>query len=247
MSIIDKLFGHQEDPQRQPSQAPTGQPGSAQATPAAPLSADEQALARYRYMLQTAPPETIEQAHREAFEKLTPEQRRMVLQQLSTAVPEHERAAGDDPQSLARMATRAEVRQPGTMERLFGTGAAPGMGMGMGGGGGLGGMMGGSFLSSIAGGFVGSMIAQHFFNNTGMGQSFLGSGMAPSGFGGHDAKSSGDGADDDDKDDKSSDDDSTEDGQDDSADDDSATDDSDDGSDVDDSDSGDSGGDDQFA
>ena len=31
------------------------------------LSEDEQALARYRYMLKTAPPETIEQAHIEAF------------------------------------------------------------------------------------------------------------------------------------------------------------------------------------
>ena len=30
-------------------------------------SEDEQALARYRYMLKTAPPETIEQAHVEAF------------------------------------------------------------------------------------------------------------------------------------------------------------------------------------
>jgi hypothetical protein len=28
---------------------------------------DEQAIARYRYMLKTAPPETIEQAHAEAF------------------------------------------------------------------------------------------------------------------------------------------------------------------------------------
>ena len=37
---------------------------------------DEQALARYRYMLATAPPEEIERAHEEAFASLTPEQRR---------------------------------------------------------------------------------------------------------------------------------------------------------------------------
>ena len=43
-------------------------------------SEDEQALARYRYMLKTAPPEAIEQAHAEAFEKLTPQQRRMLLE-----------------------------------------------------------------------------------------------------------------------------------------------------------------------
>jgi hypothetical protein len=127
---------------------------------------DEQAIARYRYMLKTAPPETIEQAHAEAFAQLTPEQRQMVLQELSKNLPEHERRAaqyGDDPQSLARMATRAEMRQPGTMERTFG--GMGGGGYGMGGGIGLGGLMAGSFLSSFAGMMLGSMIAQSFFNN----------------------------------------------------------------------------------
>lgn len=240
MSIIDKLFGHQEEPQRP----------AAPAQPAAPppMSADEQALARYRYMLQTAPPETIEQAHAEAFAKLTPEQRRMVLQQLSANAPEHERAAAtDDPQSLARMATRAEVRQPGTMERLFGGAAAPGMGGAMGGG--LGGMMGG-ILPSLAAGFVGSMIAQHFFNNTSMGQGFFGGGMGQGFMGGgqdnlHATPDAGNK--DDDSDDQSDKDDSDDsDDQDDSAD---SQDEGDTGPDSADSDfdSGDSGGDDQFA
>src|SRR5436853_5945892 len=78
---------------------------------------DEQAIARYRYMLKTAPPETIEQAHAEAFVALTPEQRRKVLQRLSDEIPEAERAAvaGDTPGSLARLATRAEIRQPGAI------------------------------------------------------------------------------------------------------------------------------------
>ena len=74
---------------------------------------DEQAIARYRYMLQTAPPETIEQAHEEAFGKLTPEQRRMVLDQLRATLPEHERqtaaANQDDPRSLAATRTAAAV------------------------------------------------------------------------------------------------------------------------------------------
>lgn len=119
---------------------------------------DEQAVARYRYMLQTAPPETIEQAHEEAFAKLTSEQRRIVLGQLRATLPEHEQAAGArsqaDPKTLAQMATRAELRQPGILQRTFG-----GMG-GMG----IGGLMAGSLLSSIAGGFIGSMIAQQFFD-----------------------------------------------------------------------------------
>src|SRR5262245_58848754 len=87
-----------------------------------PQLTDEQAIERYRYMLRTAPPASIEEAHEEAFRRLTPEQRRLALQQLATAAtPEERRAASDDPKSLARLATRAEIRQPGVMERLFGS------------------------------------------------------------------------------------------------------------------------------
>jgi len=124
-------------------------------------SGDEQALARYRYMLKTAPPETIEQAHVEAFARLTPEQRRMLLEQLRAEMPEAERAyAADNPQSLARLATRAEVREPGTMERAWNRmGTMPGAGMG------LGGMFAGSLLASMAGSVLGTMMAQQFFTH----------------------------------------------------------------------------------
>ena len=82
MGILDRLFGRDEAPQPRPAQRPGA---------GAPQSADEQAIARYRYMLKTAPPETIEQAHAEAFAKLTPEQRNMLLQQLSDDMPDAER------------------------------------------------------------------------------------------------------------------------------------------------------------
>ncbi|MDQ3062644.1 MAG: hypothetical protein M3R14_07240 [Acidobacteriota bacterium] len=154
MGILDKIFGNDEPQQPTQQRQSNNQPQTGQ-------TGDDQAIARYRYMLQTAPPETIEQAHAEAFAKLTPEQRQMILQQLNQAAPENERGATeDDPQSLARAATRAEVRQPGTMERTFG---------GMGGGMGMGGMMAGSFLGSIAGVVVGSAIAQSFFGDSGFG------------------------------------------------------------------------------
>ena len=154
MGLLDNLLGRNEEPKPKP----VHQPGAAPAQ-----TGDEQALDRYRYMLRTAPPETIEQAHAEAFAKLTPQQRNMLLQQLSADLPEAERAAAagaakDDPQSLARLATRAEVRQPGTMERAFGGMGGRGMGMG--------GMMAGSFLSTIAGLVVGSAIAQSFFGDS---------------------------------------------------------------------------------
>ena len=131
-------------------------------------SADDQALARYQYMLKTAPPETIEQAHAEAFAKLTPEQRRKVLEEMGDRIPAAERAqvekAGASPEALAKVATRAEVRQPGS----------------------LGGMMAGSLLSSIAGAVIGSMIAQHFFSNTGADAGGVDSGQAMDDAGGVD-------------------------------------------------------------
>lgn len=115
---------------------------------------DQQALERYRYMLRTAPPDDIEAAHEEAFAQLTAEQRASVLRELSGQVPPSE-VGGDDPKSLARTATRAEMRQPGTMERTFGGAGVPGLGS--------------MFLSTLAGAFVGSAIADAFFDNEGAG------------------------------------------------------------------------------
>jgi hypothetical protein len=129
-------------------------------------SADEQAIARYRYMLRTAPPETIEQAHAEAFAQLTPEQRRRVLAELVSDMSAGERMAaaraGDDPRLLAQLATRAEIRNPGVLERAFG--GVGGFGANTFGQPGVGGLFAGSFLSSMAGTVLGSMIAQQFFS-----------------------------------------------------------------------------------
>ena len=119
--------------------------------PAPTHATDEQALARYRYMLATAPPEDIERAHEEAFGRLTPEQRQQALQALAQHVPEGE-IRGDDPASLARAATRAEVRQPGTIERAWGSGGA-GFGLGS------------WFMTTLAASFIGTAIAQSFFDN----------------------------------------------------------------------------------
>jgi hypothetical protein len=129
-----------------------------------PPSEDEQALERYRYLVRTAPPDRIEQAHEEAFARLTPEQRRLALEELSREVPAGERADGDDPRSLARMATRAEMRRPGTVERAFGR--AGGMG-GMGG-------MAVPLLGSFATAFAGTLAAQALFSDLADGELFDG-------------------------------------------------------------------------
>jgi hypothetical protein len=179
MGLLDRLFGRRRDeaerprhpvPQRPPS-SPVGSGAPA------PQDPDRAAIERYRYMLRTAPPDQLEEAHAEAFAKLDPDQRRQVLQQLSSVVPASEGSA-DDPRSLARAATRAEVRQPGTLVQIFngpagygsygggirGGGFGGGFGGGLGGGfgGGFGGGMGlgGTLLTSVAGAFVGTAIAE---------------------------------------------------------------------------------------
>jgi hypothetical protein len=150
MGFFGRLMGVESDADRQPAAV-------ARRGAALPVDPEQQALERYRYMLRTAPPETLEQAHAEAFAKLTGEQRRRLLSELAESAPAAERAAiaatsADDAQALARVATRAEVRQPGILERAMGAGA-------------LG--FGANLLSSFAMGFVGSMVAQSFFSAMG--------------------------------------------------------------------------------
>lgn len=155
MGFLDRLLGRRPR-QHQDSgyaQYPAPPPPSARNRP----TDDEAAIERYRYLLRTAPPDALEEAHAEAFTRLTPEQRQQVLTELGSQVPESERATSDDPRALARMATRAEVRQPGTLERTFSRGG-PGMGMG--------GMLAGSLFGSLAGAFVGTAIASQLFDES---------------------------------------------------------------------------------
>jgi hypothetical protein len=213
MGLLSRLFGRDRG-QRSPygpgytdPYAPQGygyaqQDPGPQAQPA--RSEDERAIERYRYLLRTAPPDQVEAAHAEAFAKLTPEQRQQVLEQLAAATPASERPRADDPQTLARAATRAEIRQPGTLERAFGgfggggygrgpgggygggygRGGYGGGGFGMGGGMGMGSMIGGSLLGTVAGVVVGSAVADALFD-TGLGDGGL--------FGGGDEEAYADG------------------------------------------------------
>lgn len=143
----------QYDPRGHYGQVPSGAGGGP-----ATVSDDERAVARYRYLLRTAPPESLEQVHAEAFAKLTPEQRQQVLDELSKDAPAGEAPRSAQPQDLARAATRAEMRQPGTLERTFGRGGF---------GGGMGGPIMGSMMGTIAGVVVGSAIANALFADYG--------------------------------------------------------------------------------
>ncbi|GAB3876339.1 hypothetical protein [Terrabacter terrigena] len=161
MGFLDKLLGREPLQQQRTAPAPTGQPYQVPPPRGGASSEDERAIARYKYLLRTADPEHIERVHAEAFGKLSPEQRQMVLQRLTEDLPENERPRTDQPADLARSATRAEMSRPGYLQGAFGggRGMGGGLGGGMGGGMGMGGMIAGSMLGTIAGVVVGSALA----------------------------------------------------------------------------------------
>lgn len=139
MGLFDRLFG-------------TDDSYTQQAAPRrAARSEDEIAVERYRYLLRTAPPETIEQVHTEAFSKLTEEQRDLLFRELSDGAPAGEAPRDNAPNTLAAAATRQELRNPGTMERSL-----------TGGGMGFGSMVASSLLGTVAGYVIGSALVGAF-------------------------------------------------------------------------------------
>lgn len=126
-------------------------------TPSAPVSADDRAaIARYDYLMRTADPQRVEQIHREAFARLTPEQRRHVEERMRTEFAPDERPRSSSPDDLARAAGRAEAMKPGRMKGLLARAGgvraggaavlAGGAAVGI-----LGAVAGGAVLSSVAG------------------------------------------------------------------------------------------------
>lgn len=156
MGFLDRLLGREERPE---DAAASGRTAPAYGTPPTRTqrTEDEIAIERYRYLLRTAPPEAIEQVHREAFEQLTPEQRAQVFRELSEGAPAGDAPRSDDPSALAQSATRSELRQPGFMERRFSGG----------GGMGFGGVLASSMLGTIAGFVIGSALAESLMPDSG--------------------------------------------------------------------------------
>ena len=97
MGFLDKLLGREPLQQQRSAPAPTGQPYAVPPPRGGASSEDERAIARYKYLLRTAPPEDIERVHTEAFGNLSAEQRQMVLQRLNEDLPEGERPRSDQP------------------------------------------------------------------------------------------------------------------------------------------------------
>jgi hypothetical protein len=135
MGFLDRLFGTEE--------------GAAAAPRRRPPNEDERAVERYRYLLRTAPPETIEQVHAEAFSKLNDGQRALVYEELSKGSATGERPLSSEPATLARAATRKEMREPGSLERSL---AGPSFGS----------MVGSTLLGTVAGYVIGSALVSAF-------------------------------------------------------------------------------------
>jgi len=151
MGFLDRLLGREE-------YAPEQYPPPRRA---AQRSDDEIAVERYQYLLRTAPPETIEEVHTEAFGKLTPKQRDILFEQLTAnAATPSERPANAEPATLAQAATRAELQQPGSMQRAFNGNAGNG-------GPSFGSMVGSSLLGTVAGYVIGSALVSAFMPDFG--------------------------------------------------------------------------------
>ena len=146
MGFLDRLFGSED------VAAPVT---TRRATPTDDTQTDDaRAVERYRYLLRTAPPETIEQVHAEAFAKLSDEQRAVIYEELSKGAGTGERPLSSEPATLARAATRAEMRKPGTLENSLSNPAYRGPGFGS--------MIASSLIGTVAGYVIGSALVSAF-------------------------------------------------------------------------------------
>lgn len=154
MRLLDRLKGYLSEDATESRAGYSGYGATRTSVPARIARTDDEiAVDRYRYLLRTAPPDAVEEVHAEAFATLTPQQRRLVFEELSHRAAVADRPASDDPRVLARSATRSELRQPGFLERTLGPGAGASRGAG------IGSVIGGSLLGTVAGVVIGSAIA----------------------------------------------------------------------------------------
>ena len=118
---------------------------------------DQEVVSRYQEVTSQLPPEEYQQAAREAFERMSPDERmqfaryvQQQAQQQNYNLQGFDQPGMDDryqdPGYLAQVTSQMHQQQPGLLGQLLGGGGAGGFGsmLGGGAGGGLGGMLGGS-------------------------------------------------------------------------------------------------------
>lgn len=107
MGLLDRIMGRRLDLEPEPR-------------PAGATTDDLRAVDRYDRLLRTADPATIERAHVEAFERLTPAQLDLLFERFTAEATPADAPADARPASLARTAARVEGRERGSLRRLLG-------------------------------------------------------------------------------------------------------------------------------
>jgi hypothetical protein len=109
MRLTDRVFGAKRElPSSRPSES----------------RSDALIVDRYQRMLRTADTRAIERVHVEAFERLTPEQLRVLFERFTHGgTDDEEKPADPRPATLARSAAHSERRRPGAIARTLGPGA----------------------------------------------------------------------------------------------------------------------------
>jgi len=95
---------------------------------------DQDVAQRYQRTIQYAPPDVVEQAHAEAFSRLSPQEQQQIVAQFQQAHQDPQQPfqfpgfgggqQGYGPQELGQMARQAQQRQPDLLQQVLGPGGA---------------------------------------------------------------------------------------------------------------------------
>lgn len=136
-SLVKGLFGGQDDDDTQRTKAQDFISRYEQGSPYDNI-ADDEVLNNYQSVAGRLSPQEFEDSAAEAYERLSPEERRQFARYLQEQGGQ-DFAETDDPRQLARYTSQVQSGQPDGLAGLLGGGLG---GMLGGGGGGLGGMLG---------------------------------------------------------------------------------------------------------
>lgn len=76
---------------------------------------EDQSVRQYRYLLRTAPPDALEEAHIEALNELGQAQRRLLLDAVQASLMAGAHLKADDVRSIGHLITLGERRTPGAL------------------------------------------------------------------------------------------------------------------------------------
>lgn len=163
-AMLKGLFGDQDDDAKRRDQAQDFINRYDDGPPHENISGEE-ALSNYQAVAGQLSPQELEDSATEAYERLSPDDRRQFAQWLQERGGDQVgNVTSDDPRQLARVTSQLQSQQPGGLAGLLGGGGLGGMLGGAGGGGGnLGGLAsgllgGGQSRTQGQGGGMGDML-----------------------------------------------------------------------------------------